>query len=439
MIKQLLLSFVFITSLSAYDWGLIDTKFYEIDAWGSTTSPPPVFSAFGKYHKITTYEGYNDKSSSNYDPNYLFRFATNLNQNPITNAEMYYIYRIDQGTDSGGDPKIEYFYRRYDQIEITLEEYNTYIPHTCTDGGSALEVDGFYTCDRKCSSVNMLEVLVDDDNNLATTPIVNCIDRIDCNTKESDCVLKCGGIENILNYSCNDLLNNSSCVCKSATIDSIIDDSIADSIENYTSGAEIVDPSSTLVTNDILSKNNDAVLKTNELLSNQNDLLSSINNKNTDSLLQDILDKDSITDNTVLEGKIDLLGDTVQGGIDDTNVFLDWFMSSTNNLADSLNNSDYGGSIASTISSNNDGSSLDNLGLDATVSNVIGDSFSNYTSALGFNTDYGVIPENVTFEMDDNLYTVLDYTVLDSYIEYIRSLFISIAYISGFMFLLRKD
>ena len=75
--------------------------------------------------------------------------------------------------------------------------------------------------------------------------------------------------------------------------------------------------------------------------------------------------------------------------------------------------------------------------LRASIPKSLNDSFSKYSDVLGFGSNYGTAPSNITVNLMGVTYTILDFSVLDSYVDIIRSIFLTLAYLYGFMNLLR--
>ena len=75
--------------------------------------------------------------------------------------------------------------------------------------------------------------------------------------------------------------------------------------------------------------------------------------------------------------------------------------------------------------------------VNSSVSSTLNNSFNQYSNVLGLNSNYGSAPTNITINLMGNTYTILNYSYLDDYIGIIRSLFLSLAYIYGFLTLIR--
>ena len=73
------------------------------------------------------------------------------------------------------------------------------------------------------------------------------------------------------------------------------------------------------------------------------------------------------------------------------------------------------------------------------VSNTLNNVFSKYSNVLGFGSTYGNRPENITLTLFNHQYTLIDFSILDSYVSIIRSLFLTLAYLYGFMNLIRSS
>ncbi len=84
-------------------------------------------------------------------------------------------------------------------------------------------------------------------------------------------------------------------------------------------------------------------------------------------------------------------------------------------------------------------SSLDGIDLNSEASSLYSSVVSKYKNSLGFSSSYGSKPTNIGVTLYGKEYNIIDFSILDSYISIVRSLFLSIAYILGFMILLKKD
>lgn len=77
--------------------------------------------------------------------------------------------------------------------------------------------------------------------------------------------------------------------------------------------------------------------------------------------------------------------------------------------------------------------------INSSISSSLNDSFSKYSNVLGFGSNYGTAPSNITVNLMGQTYTLLNFSVLDNYVYIIRSLFLSLAYLYGFMNLIRGN
>lgn len=75
--------------------------------------------------------------------------------------------------------------------------------------------------------------------------------------------------------------------------------------------------------------------------------------------------------------------------------------------------------------------------VNSNISSTLNSSFNKYANVLGLNSNYGSAPANITITLMGDTYTLLNYSYLDGYIGIIRSLFLSLAYIYGFLTLIR--
>jgi hypothetical protein len=71
------------------------------------------------------------------------------------------------------------------------------------------------------------------------------------------------------------------------------------------------------------------------------------------------------------------------------------------------------------------------------VSNTLSSAFSKYSNVLGFGSTYANRPENIKITLFKKEYTLLDFSLFDAYVSIIRSLFLTLAYMYGFMNLLK--
>ena len=76
-------------------------------------------------------------------------------------------------------------------------------------------------------------------------------------------------------------------------------------------------------------------------------------------------------------------------------------------------------------------------GIEGQLSSTLDDTFTKYSNVLGFGSGYGSAPDNITVTLFNKKYTLLDFSFLDDYVSIIRSIFLSLAYLFGFMIFLR--
>ncbi len=88
--------------------------------------------------------------------------------------------------------------------------------------------------------------------------------------------------------------------------------------------------------------------------------------------------------------------------------------------------------------SGDDKSSYSNQ-INSNVNSSLGSTLSKYSNVLGFGSTYANRPENITMTIFNQQYTLIDFSILDSYISIIRSLFLTLAYLYGFMNLIRSS
>ena len=75
--------------------------------------------------------------------------------------------------------------------------------------------------------------------------------------------------------------------------------------------------------------------------------------------------------------------------------------------------------------------------LQTKVTETLNDTFTKYSNSLGFGSTYATAPDNITVTLYGKTYTILDFSVLDDYVSIIRTLFLSLAYLFGFLYFLR--
>lgn len=180
------------------------------------------------------------------------------------------------------------------------------------------------------------------------------------------------------------------------------------------------------------------------------DQINGLNSTLQDKISDDIATYGAIMDKlNSLDTQISSLGSTTGDSTTGTNGDLSGLSSGLNNIDSTLksNLSDENGkpflkSISDYISNLTKPISGDDLSnsqssINAAISSSLGESFARYSNILGFGSSYGGMPSNITVNLMGKTYTVLDFSVLDSYVDIIRSIFLTLAYLYGFMNLLR--
>lgn len=77
--------------------------------------------------------------------------------------------------------------------------------------------------------------------------------------------------------------------------------------------------------------------------------------------------------------------------------------------------------------------------INSKVTNTLSSTFSKYSNVLGFGSSYASAPDNITLTLFEHEYTLIDFSILNPYVDVIRSLFLTLAYLYGFMNLLRSS
>lgn len=307
----------------------------------------------------------------------------------------------------------------------------------CPDGGYNL----LGSCDRSCEDIGLITVDVPTDE-LGAINAKQCVSEIDCDSYKTNCIEKCGNISNVKNFTCNSELGSSACSCNDDNLDDNVTD--PDDIDENSTESEI--------SNSLLKEIKDEtqtqtahIEEMSSLLyqSNENDLTRETQLNSIDGKLSDI-------DNSI-NGLNDGINN-INGNLEDLKVGQDegngWLEDIWNKLVDiytfytDLQEEVLTGAITAENKLNDDlanAETVDDLDINNKVQTYLDSIVSRYTNALGFSTSYGSRPSNITVELFDKQYTVVDFSVLDEHISVIRALFLSIAYLSGFMMLLRKD
>jgi hypothetical protein len=190
------------------------------------------------------------------------------------------------------------------------------------------------------------------------------------------------------------------------------------------------DPSNSLnnLLKDINSDNNKTGEAINKNIKSTNDNLDTVNknlvqsNKNTEAMVskQNAMVAKQESSNQFLQN----IDTNISNGLKDSEGkgFLDSILESLTTFTTPLSSED-----KSSYSSQ----------IDTQVTSTLNSSFSKYSNVLGLGSSYGTAPSNVEFSLMGQTYTLLDYSVLAPYIDLIRALLISGAYIIGFLYFLR--
>jgi uncharacterized membrane protein YgcG len=136
---------------------------------------------------------------------------------------------------------------------------------------------------------------------------------------------------------------------------------------------------------------------------------------------------------------------SVENGIDGSNLLLEAANTKLEQVRDNLQDEE-GKSYLSKISdfftslttptSDEDKNSYSSQ-MNNKVSSTLNNTFSKYSNVLGFGSTYANRPENITITLFNQEYTLLDFSVFDAYVSIIRSLFLTLAYLYGFMNLIK--
>lgn len=77
--------------------------------------------------------------------------------------------------------------------------------------------------------------------------------------------------------------------------------------------------------------------------------------------------------------------------------------------------------------------------INSNVNSSLSSTLSKYSNVLGFGSTYANRPENITMTIFNQQYTLIDFSILDPYVSIIRSLFLTLAFLYGFMNLIRSS
>ncbi|QKF67041.1 hypothetical protein AVENP_1489 [Arcobacter venerupis] len=77
--------------------------------------------------------------------------------------------------------------------------------------------------------------------------------------------------------------------------------------------------------------------------------------------------------------------------------------------------------------------------INSKVTNTLSSTFSKYSNVLGFGSSYASAPDNITLTLFEHEYILIDFSILNPYVDVIRSLFLTLSYLYGFMNLLRSS
>jgi uncharacterized protein YoxC len=390
-----------------------------------------VYDGAGIYANWTDASIYSEHIANNYDmvplavPYYSDKALFKGYLEEYNNAPYYKTYYINAGCNYGGIQKYQIGYKIH------------YCPVPCADGGPFLNG----TCDRTCEDIGMISSTADN-----LTGVVRCITPYDCTTSLNDCISTCGGSENVELFACSQETGiTTPCQCKEQDTT----DQNPDTTNDTTDGTDNIDSNNTTdmtETNSLLttanqyqSEANDLLMQNNSLLNDTNTNLNNINNGINDmnsnlGLKLDTLDSRLAEVGTKLNSELEESNGWLSDILSKLTSLYDWLIDNSNNLTTQSN--DLKSSIDDEIA-NRDG--IDDLDLQGETTTALDSVTSKYTNALGLSTSYGSRPANIDLTLEGKTYTLVDFSYLDSYITIIRGLFLSIAYLLGFLILLKKD
>lgn len=311
----------------------------------------------------------------------------------------------------------------------------------CPDGGIKLSD----SCDRSCEDINMLTEPKGDKIDWSDiTQTTNCVDKLNCSADGvifKNCVLKCGSKDNIKTFSCDPDSPINLCECKDDNLDEQIPDD--EDIDENTPDSK--------VSNSLLKSIKNENQRQTEL---QDEMASLLYTQNENDLKKmDSLDS--------IDNKMSNLDDSINGVSDevrDMKEVLNYDMEQLKTGQDESNGllSDIKDNTASTKDSNKgildkltelfdfmtstDGISdkISTIDMEGKTQGYLDSALSQFGNVLGFSSSYGTRPQNITVTLFNKSYNIIDFSILDEHISVIRSLFLSLAYIIGFLFLLRK-
>ncbi len=311
-------------------------------------------------------------------------------------------------------------------------------PQICADGGLQHPTK---LCDRTCEEVGMFTRNEGIDLYNPEAILKKCIPKLDCYDFSNYCISKCGSKDNINldTFNCNSETGITNCQCRDDNLDNQVKD--PDQIDENSTDSEI--------SNSLLKSIKDENLKQTAHIEEMSSLLyqSNENDLKRETQLNSIDGKLSNIDNSIghLHDGLTNLNNDINTNAQETNSWLqdilnkidefyNFFFDGSEQLG-SLTNS----TMDSIQSSIENGDKISDLDLEGQTQSFLDNAVSKYQNSLGFSSSYGARPSNITVTLYGEDYTMLDFSLLDNHIDSIRNLFLVMAYLTGFIILLKKD
>lgn len=325
------------------------------------------------------------------------------------------------------------------------------VPENCPDGAPPHSEKG---CDRTCKEVGLYTTLIDHDNDWTTSPVEQCSTTSVCDNRAEACKQTCGGTQFVKKFNCTETDNGlfaDDCQCNESTNDQQTDEAIDNAPID-----ENTPPEDSLLTNKLLKNLKDNSSKSNDSLSNIESLLFDIKNKPTESTTDIVNSVNGLSTNIdSVTSSVQTMNSNIGGKLDTSNTSLeniDLDLDQTNELLTESNehlteieksNQSISDKLSSLVTSLFDAEGITDaitgLDIEGKMSSYLSSSLSQFGNVLGISSSYGARPSNITIQLFNKTYTLINFALLDPYISTIRALFLSLAYIYGFLMFVRKN
>lgn len=272
--------------------------------------------------------------------------------------------------------------------------------YICSDGGISLNG----SCDRTCESVGLVStynpnyhvnIILDSGSTTNYTDKLICTSSFTCDSSTSQCINKCGSLENILNMNCSEPNQIFDCTCKTSTtptLNVIFNGNLSSNETlDITADSSTISNDTKQLSNDIKTFNNNVLQLNNDIRTSQQTIDDSINKNFTKT--NDILElntKQLIENNENIKKNSDtlsIMNSNLTTGLNSVNSNLSTLSGQLTYLNNNIDSLTVGGSV-------------DTSNIDSSDSAVLADNenFRNLllTSANGVISDLESTLNNVT-------------------------------------------